>query len=213
MSTEKVKKGSYWFPNPNTTRLYFAPTARTLKKGEGYFADYYIFFPSFAVGITDNITIGAGMSLIPGVSIDEQVYFFTPKVGLKATEKMHIAAGALILKFPNIDDDDGPIVGILYGVTTFGSTDASLTAGLGFGFMDDEFADKPMVVIGGEKRISRRLSFVSENWILPGVDDVVISYGVRFFGEKLSVDLALVNVLNENAIFPGVPYIDFVFNF
>ena len=40
-----LKKGEYWFPNPNTTRLFFAPTARTLEKGDGYFADYYLFFP------------------------------------------------------------------------------------------------------------------------------------------------------------------------
>lgn len=35
-----IKKGKYWFPNPNATRLYFAPTGRMLKQGEGYFADY-----------------------------------------------------------------------------------------------------------------------------------------------------------------------------
>ncbi|UCG92906.1 MAG: hypothetical protein JSV97_04160 [candidate division WOR-3 bacterium] len=31
-----IKKGVYWFPNPNHTRLFFAPTARPLKRGEGY---------------------------------------------------------------------------------------------------------------------------------------------------------------------------------
>lgn len=208
-----IKKGKYWFPNPNTTRLYFAPTARMLKRGEGYFADYYIFFPMAAYGITDNISIGGGMSLFPWIDIDEQIFYFTPKVGLKATENLNFAAGALFVKIPDFDDDDSPIVGILYGVGTYGKPDGSITVGLGYGFEGSEFAKKPMIMIGGEARLLRRVSFVTENWIFPGVDEPLISYGIRFFGEKLSIDLAFINLLGEDAIFPGVPYIDFVFNF
>jgi len=215
-----IKDGVYWFPNPNATRLYFAPTGRMLKKGEGYFADYYIFFPSIAYGITNNITIGGGMSLIPGVDPDKQIFYFTPKIGLKAAEKFNIAAGALIIKVPDFDDNDNdnddenpPMVGILYGVGTVGSTDASFTFGLGYGFVDNDLAEKPMIVLGGEKRLSRRLAFVSENWIMPGVDNPFISYGIRFFGEKMSIDLALWNTLSDDIIFPGIPYIDFVINF
>ena len=31
-----------------------------LKKGEGYFSDYELFFPGIAYGVTDNVTIGGG---------------------------------------------------------------------------------------------------------------------------------------------------------
>ncbi len=210
-----IKQGIYWFPNPNATRLYFSPTAFMLNKREGYFADYYVFFPGFAYGITNNITIGGGLSLIPGANMSEQIYYFTPKIGLKAGEKFHVAAGALVIKLPNIKDesDEPPLAGILYGVSTFGHPDASLTFGLGYGFVDDELADKPLILIGGEKRLSRRIGFVSENFIFPGLDNPMVSYGIRFFGEKMSVDLALWNSLSHEAIFPGVPYIDFVYSF
>ena len=60
-----VHEGSYWFPNPNSTRLFFAPTGQMLKKGEGYVSDYELFFPGVAYGLTDNITIGGGVSLLP----------------------------------------------------------------------------------------------------------------------------------------------------
>jgi hypothetical protein len=209
-----IKKGVYWFPNPNTTRLYFSPTAFMLNKGEGYFADYYIFFPGFAYGITNNITLGGGLSLIPGANMSEQIYYFTPKIGLKAGEKIHVAVGALVIKVPDFDDEDeSPLAGILYGVGTYGHPDASLTFGLGYGFVDNELADKPLILIGGEKRLSRRIGFVSENFIFPGVDNPMVSYGIRFFGEKLSVDLALWNTLGKDALFPGFPYIDFVYSF
>lgn len=67
--------------------------------------------------------------------------------------------------------------------------------------------------LGGEARFSRRAAFVTENWIFPGVDQPLISYGIHFFGEAISVDLALINTLGKGMPFPGFPYIDFVYNF
>ncbi|MCZ6680416.1 MAG: hypothetical protein O7E52_24565, partial [Candidatus Poribacteria bacterium] len=31
--------------------------------------------------------------------------------------------------------------------------------------------------------------------------------------QSLSVDLAFINILSDEAVFPGIPYIDFVYNF
>lgn len=209
-----IKGGKFWFPNPNATRLFIGNTARMLKKGDGYFADYYLFFPAISYGITNNISIGGGMSLIPGVDPDKQIFYFVPKIGVTATKNLNLATGALIIKIPDVDDeDDSPLVGVINIVGTYGTPNSSITFGLGYGFVDDEIAEKPMILIGGEHRISRRLALVTENWLLPGVDDPLISYGVRFFGEKISVDLAFLNVLSGDAIFPGIPYVDFVFNF
>lgn len=214
VSTSSIRNGEYWFPNPNNTRLYFAPTARNLKKGEGYFADYFFVFPGIAYGVTDNITIGGGMSIIPGVDIPDQLFYFTPKIGGEISKDLNVAVGALVATVPDSFDSDAPTTaGIFYTVGTYGTPDVSVTAGIGYGYVDDELADKPMVMVGGEKRLSRRMSFVTENWMVPGVDNLIISYGVRFFGESLSVDLALVNTLGEDFFFPGVPYIDFVYNF
>ena len=204
--------GKYWFPNPNQTRLFFAPTGRMLKRGEGYFSDYYLFFPGIAVGLTDNITLGGGMSIFPGLSLDEQLFFFTPKIGLKAVENINFATGALIISIPTDDDEDISPIGILYGVGTFGSPITSLTFGLGYGFAGDELADSPIVMLGGEARLFRRVSLVSENWFIPGLDRPLISYGFRFMGEALSVDLALAGVFDDNEFF-FLPYLDFVYNF
>jgi len=209
-----IKKGKYWFPNPNATRLFIGNTGRMLKKGDGYFADSYLLFPSVAYGITNNISIGGGMSLIPGLDPDKQIFYFSPRIGVTATKKLNLAVGALVIKVPNWgDDDDSPLVGVVNATATYGSTNSSVTLALGYGFVDDEFASRPMVLIGGEHRISRRIALVSENWLLPSIDEPLISYGMRFFGEKISVDLALLNVLSDQMIFPGFPYVDFVFNF
>ena len=209
-----VKNGKYWFENPNATRLFFSPTAHMLKKGQGYFSDYYIFFPGISYGLTDNITLGGGVSLFPGLGFDKQIYYFTPKIGLATSKNTSLALGALVISIPHkVFDENVPAFGILYGVGTYGGPDGSITAGLGFGFVDNRVANKPVGVIGGEKRISRRISFVSENWIFPKVDNPLISYGARFFGENMSFDLGFITPTGEDFIFPGLPWVDFVFNF
>ncbi len=66
-------------------------------------------------------------------------------------------------------------------------------------------------------RVGRKWSLITENWIGPIVDDEyrgIYSYGIRFFGEKIAVDLAFLNntdIFKEIAI--GIPYIDFVVKF
>lgn len=206
VASEQVHDGEYWFPNPNYTRLFFAPSGQMLKKGEGYFADYELFFPGFAYGATDNISIGGGVSLFPA-GLDEQVYFVTPKVGMSFGEQIHVAAGLLLAS------TQGETGGVVYGAGTLGNADESLTVGVGYGFAGGEIANKPALLVGAEKRISRRLAFVTENYVLPTDDsEIVYSFGLRFMGEKLTTDLALFNVL-ENGEGIGLPFVDFVFKF
>jgi hypothetical protein len=143
----------------------------------------------------------------------DQFYFFTPKIGLKHTEKYSIAVGALVLKVPDFDDEGMPLVSVLYGVGTWGGTDRSITFAFGYGMEDTDLADKPMIVVGGEQRLTRRLAFVTENWIVPGVDNALISYGLRFITERFTTDFALLNTTGKDALFPGIPYIDFVYYF
>ena len=197
--------GQYWAPNPNSTRLFFAPSGQMLKKGEGYFADYELFFPGFAYGVTDNISVGGGVSLFP-TGLDEQVYYFTPKVGMSFGDQIHVSAGLLFA------GTKGGTGGIGYGAGTFGDGDASVTAGVGYGFAGGEIESKPVAMLGGEKRVSRRVALVTENYLLPtSENNLVYSFGLRFIGEKLTTDLAMFNVAGSGII--GLPYVDFVFRF
>jgi len=216
VASSSFKGGKFWFPNPNQTRLYLSPTGRMLKKGQGYFSDLLLFFPSVSFGVTDNITLGGGVSLFPGVDIDKQLYYLNPKIGFNAGKNVALAGSVLIMRIPGFDDDgfDTPkSMGIVFGTCTIGGEDNSFTFGVGHGYVGDEFAESPAVLFGGEYRIARRLSLVSENWKFPDVDNPLISYGLRFFGESISVDLALFNVLSEDFFFPGIPMVGFIWNF
>lgn len=206
VATTQVHDGEYWFENPNATRLFFAPTGQMLKAGEGYVSDYEVFFPGVAFGLSDNLTIGGGMSLFPA-GVSEQVYYVTPKIGISLNDKTHLATGALLV------GSQGQTGGIYYGVATFGDGNASFTVGGGYGFAGGDIESRPVGMVGGEVRLSRRIGFVTENYLLPvSRDNVLYSFGLRFMGEKITTDLALFNVSGSGSTF-GLPYVDFVFRF
>jgi len=216
VSTTTMRDGKYWFPNPNNTRLYFSPTGRMQKAGTGYFSDILLFFPSISYGVTDNFSIGGGISLFPGVDFDKQLYYIFPKVGFQPSERVYLAGSMIILRIPQFDEDlveEPKVAGIMFASGTFGTDIANLTLGLGYGYVDDDIADKPAVLVGGEWRVARRMSLVTENWVFPDIDEPLVSYGVRFFGENLSTDLALFTPLGEDAFFPGLPFVGFTYNF
>lgn len=210
-----IQNGEYWPPSPNDSRLLFAPTGRMLKQGEGYFSNTYLFVQHVAGGVSNRFTLGAGMSLIPGVDIGDNVFYVTPKLGIYNSERTNVAVGVLAGYLPG-DGVDGESFGILYGVSTFGSPDGHVTLGAGLGYANQNLGEDPVFMFGGEKRVSRRASLVTENYLFPTVEDDfnnIVSYGVRFFGEKLSVDLAFLNSIGPDTVFPGIPYVSFAVKF
>ena len=208
-----MREGVYWAPNPNDTRLFFAPTGRMLAKGEGYFSDTWVFFLLFAGGLSDRFTLGAGFSVIPFGDFTENVFYVTPKVGLLQRENFNVAAGALV-GVAGIADVARP-AGVVYSVATVGSPDASVTFGGGVLFVQSDLGDEPLLLLGGERRITRRVSLATENYWVPGERTGIFSYGVRIFGERLSVDLAFGNPFGTEAevVFPGFPYASFAVKF
>lgn len=202
--------GEVWLPDPGVTRLLFAPTGRMLAQGDGYFSNAYLFFLGFFQAPTDRLTIGGGMSIIPTDDfIEDNAYYLMPKVGLVQSERVNVAVGGLVGVVPGADGASG---GIAYGVATLGSRESNLTVGAGYGFNDDEVMNTPLLMLGLYQRLSRRTAFISENYVLPGEDPIVFSYGLRFFGEKLSVDFAFLNA-SDSGIAPGIPYIAFAKHF
>ena len=205
-----VRNGQYYFPNPNATRLIFAPTGRMLERGEGYFSDYWIFFPGLSVGLSDMFSLGGGMSIFPGVGLDEQLLYFTPKIGVARREKFNAAVGALFVSLPSFDSGNES-AGMLYGVGTWGDRDNSFTTGLGYGFANGDLASSPALLVGGEARVSPRLSFVTENYLIPG-GTMLIGGGLRFMGRGLSVDLSLFSAAGEEGGGCCLPFLGFVYS-
>ena len=211
-----MRQGEVWPANPNATRLLFSPTGRMLEKGEGYFNDTYLFLLSVHGGLTSRFTLGGGLSVLPLDDFADNALFIMPKIGVVASPKFNLAVGALAgFVGAAFDDNAGDAsFGVLYAVGTAGSPDASLSFGTGLAYAGGNFADHPVAMLGADTRLSRRVSFVTENYLIPNDDvNAVLSYGLRFFGEKLSADLAFWYVPGEEIPFPGIPYVAFSVKF
>lgn len=195
----------------NETRLLFSPTARPLRKGEGYFSDLELLFPGVAVGITDHLSIAGGMSVIPGLGLGEQAFYVAPKLGFQLSPRAAVAAGVLYAGLPSDDDFDD--FGLAYGVATFGGRDRSLTLGAGVAATTTGAGADPLAIamVGGAVTLSPRVALVSENWLLFDeqfdLAEQPIGLAVRFMGDRLSADVGFVMVpaeLDDGGILPWV---------
>jgi hypothetical protein len=193
--------------DPGRTRLFLAPTGRTLARGEGYVGDYYVLFPVVGYGITDRFTLAGGMSAIPGLTIGQQLFYLAPKVSLVRSPTFNLGVGALYMRllWSSVVNAWG---GVGYGVATLGGEDAALTLGLGWPFAAGGSTRDPWVMAGGEQRVSRGVKLLIEGWKFPGSNDVPVVAGVRFVDVKVAVDLGFVRVFGEDQT-GIVPWVDF----
>ncbi len=217
VSIRKHPAGAFFRPDPNYTRLMFAPTGRPLRRGDRYFFNYYVFFPGMAYGFTDHFGVAGGMSIIPGLGLREQILSVAPKVGLYASGDVALSAGMLYM---NVAGEGAG--GMAFVVGTKGSPDKSFTCGIGLGYIAEEgedvdFAEHPVLLLGGNIRLSESMALVSENWLIIGeelgLDQQPLGLALRFFGSKIAVDAGAIiigEVLKEG--FP-IPWLSFVYNF
>jgi hypothetical protein len=197
----------------NATRLLFSPTARPLRKGEGYFSDVELLFPGVAVGLTNHLSIAGGLSVVPGLGLDEQALYVAPKLGFQMSPRTALAVGGLYAHLPGDDDSDADAFGLVYGLATFGGRDQSLSLGAGVAAtkVGDGADPLPIAMIGGAVTLSPRVALVSESWLLFDeqfeLGDQPIGLAVRFMGDRLSADVGLVTVpseIGDGGIFPWV---------
>lgn len=198
--------------DPNGTRLFFAPTARPVGTGAGYVAFYEVLVPFAAVGAGSAVTLAGGVTINPG---SERLAYMAPKVTILNKPSMSLAVGGIGVVALGSQDTES--FGLLYGVSTFGQPHASLTAGLGVGFGDGGFAEHPVMVLGGEYQMSNSVKVLTENYIFVGLKDgLLVSGGIRFFGDKLAADIGLFTLpalVTEGMGFPFIPWLGFAYNF
>ena len=204
----RIQGGEVWTEDPHATRLFFAPTGRSLARGEAYFGVYELFFPFLTYGVTDNLVLTGGTPVIPGV-IGEFAYF-GPKLRIIDATRTQVSAGVFAGLF------EGGTAGIAYGVGTWGSRDNAVTAGAGWAFWagggESGASKDPLMMLGGEARIGQRTKLISENYFVLGESIGVISGGIRFWDGRLSADAGLAGLVGVEAAC-CLPVVNFVYSF
>jgi hypothetical protein len=201
------RSGEFFPADPNNTRLFFGPTGRALPKGQVYLGVYEFFMPFVQVGVTDRFSIGGGTPLF--FSFDDEgfdrPFWVTPKFQVFDGKRAQISVG-LFQGF-----GAGASGGIAYGVVTTGGAIGSVTAGAGVAY-DDAGDRTPVIMVGADRQIRRNMKLVTENYVW-GSGNGFISAGVRFFGERLSADLALATPVGHEFGEFAFPLVNFVYLF
>ena len=215
ISAGHIVHGEYWAPNPQAGRHFWSPTGYGLKKGEGYYQNLWVLFNQVSYGISNNFTIGAG--LVPMFLFGESFtpVWITPKFSIPLEkEAINLGGGAIIATTLG---NEGSFIGIAYGLTTLGTRDRNLTFGLGWGFIDDQFAKSPMINISGIYRIGRRGYLVTENYYIRAEEEnaVLLSIGGRTLWNQFSLDYGLFRPFAKdlNSDFIAFPWLGFVIPF
>jgi hypothetical protein len=220
VSSIDEKATGIWFANPNPTKYLLGSSAIPLEKNKGYYQNTWVFINSFCYAFTNNLSISGGFEILSIMAEGEGpfAFYINPKVSFKVADNFYAGGTILYANTIKTTDDFGGL-GTLNGFATYGNKNNNITGALGWGYADGEFSSKPVISISGMTRVSRRIALVSENWIIPEVGPDggyygILSYGIRFLGEKTSIDLAFINNPDiAKEIIIGIPWLDFVINF
>jgi hypothetical protein len=141
------------------------------------------------------------------------VYYLSTKITAVNTKKISLAFGGAF----GGSTSSSSIVGVGYAVGTFGDFKNSITVGPFLAFSEDEVYNRPAFLLGGQTRISKSASLLSENVLLFGNDEkdflFLPSLGIRFSGEKLAADFGTYAVIEKDNFFYPIPWIGLSYKF
>ena len=204
--TGRIVNDEFQRADPNTTRLFFAPTGRALEKGKAYLGVYQVFVPSFQVGVTNRFSLGGGTPLLFFGEDDwDRPFWITPKMQVFDSGRVQVAAGAF-----HAFDTSGAGGGIAYAVATAGTITGSISGGGGVAYAIDG-GRTFIAMLGGDRQVARNIKVITENYVWKNGDGM-LSFGFRFFGEQLSADLGVAVPLGAESVY-AFPVVNFVYSF
>ena len=224
LNAEQARTGRDYVGNGE--RLFFGPTARNLRRGEGAVQDVDVFLLTANYGISDNFSMGVIATFIPERG-SSNLFGLTPKASVPLGTNVRVGAGALVL-FNRYGAG-----GVTYANATVGSADHNLTGGIGFGFSsNDGFGSTPVLMLGGATRVGRRISLVDETYVVhysgrngnssatgvAGIAGVRVTWprisgglGLAYLGFSYNDSYSNSRVSNTNGT--TYPYLDVAFRF
>jgi hypothetical protein len=206
----KMVEGRYWPENLQSARYFFAPTGYGLKAGEGYYQNVWVLFNQVSVGITDNISIGAGIVPLFLFTSEYNPVWLVPKFSIPLVkDKINVGGGAFMGLVTGTKNSG---FGIVYGSSTFGTRDQNLTLGLGYGYAGGQWANTPLINISALIRTGPHGYFLTENYLIDAGETtfVLLSLGGRSIIKRTGLDYGLFIPLAEDmGGFIAIPWLGF----
>jgi hypothetical protein len=216
-SVSPASPGGAFGPDPNRSRTLYSPTAFNLGAGNGYLAQRALVISSVGYGLTDFLDVEAG-TVLPLLFTESPVGMIGAKASAPLGESFRAGLGAQAFLV------DADAVGFLFGNATFGGYDRHLTIAGGGAFLFS-FGEVGFYAstISATSRLGPSSALITENWLMwipeggpwDGPFFAVPSGGVRLFGPRFAVDLAIVLVVTGAGDVPllPLPWVSFAWNF
>jgi hypothetical protein len=186
--------GKFKEKNLHSNRYYLLNNSLGIPKGSGYYHNAWIFLNQAHYGITNNVSIGAGLIplfLFGGATTNTPVWIVPSVTFPVSKDKVSLGANMIIL---TVTGTDAGVGGFLTFSGTLGNRNNNLNIGLGYGFYEDNWAETPLITISGMLRTGERHYLMTENFYVAAAGDfVMISFfGGRFDFRGLSLDYGLI---------------------
>jgi hypothetical protein len=190
--------GTYWFPNPQSTRYFVAPNALGLPRGHGYYQNTWVLFNNLNYGVSNNLSIGAGTVPLFLFGAGIMPIWALPKVSASVPgTSVHLATGAVVGGV--VGGGSSLSAGLLYGAATVGTRNHNATLGVGYGYADGDLSRTPVINVSAMTRLTQTVYLLSESYIVPSARSGVLSFGVRWAPESFAVDFGLFRFLSPDA--------------
>ncbi|MEM6287937.1 MAG: hypothetical protein AAF845_12340 [Bacteroidota bacterium] len=190
--------GRFFRVDPTRTRLAFSPTGRTLGGGRTRVGTLFYIIPNATVGLGDRIDVSGTLPFTFGSDSFAALPVVGVKAGLVDTGSFAAAIGAnAIIPLASESEVNGSFALTPYAAITVGddlrSASVSVTGFIGGSVeaADVEAADGVLLAGGGEIQLNNGVKLLLDIG-LPvgeGTEGVGFFPGVRFFGDRYSVDL------------------------
>ena len=179
------------------SRLFFGSTGRTLKQGDGYLSVTSLMLPAMQMGITDRFSLGVGLPFYGAA----RALYVTPKFQIYRGGTTQVSTGLVHVFVRGFVEG-----GFAHVTATTGSANASVTFGGGWLYASDDAEQHgmPMFKIGGERRLSRRTSLITESYVMP--TGAIVTLGGRFTRTNFSWDLGGLLIVGGDGLVgaPGI---------
>lgn len=182
-------RGEYVGDDPFATRYFLTTNGLPIKKGEHY-VQWNLFGPDFQFGVGKNFGLGLMTSWI-GMPI-----IASAKKSFRLSEKSQFALGTLAGTGTWAGPDFGGI--LPFGTFSFGDRKKNIAFSGGYGavWVNGDLNGRAITSVAGMFRISQRVSFVFDSFILfPRQGDVKISpYGYFYTNDRPGFALVIPGV-------------------
>ncbi|HEY6162198.1 MAG TPA: hypothetical protein VI112_13280 [Bacteroidia bacterium] len=192
----ELRNGEYWGADPACTHYLLSPSALCLKKGEGYYYNFYLAIHGCDVGLSGHFSVGGGADILAPVFERSRpgLFYLRGRYCFLARPEFNVAAGAMYLNSRvSLGDAAGSENLLGFALVTAGNKDNNLSLGLGWGYRstffedpfnrsvrtDTRFMQKPVITFSAISRVGRHCSLMMENWIFP-VRNERINYFDRY---------------------------------